>query len=268
MGVLFMRRRDLIAAAVVAAASCLLGPAQLSAQDDGPMHAPDYRAQQILIALYFGPKANAPFSATAKTVWVKIMPDDSTVTTWNERAVARDMDGRIFEERRFLVPDNSKDPPGLRLLEYSDPQQHALYNCNPNSKRCDLYNYFPGEMQPPAPVGLQPDGTTYLTRENLGVDTFEGLEVQRSRETYTYYKQTIGNTKTILRTVEYWYSPALGVNVQVKRHDPRDGDQTLWLTNISLTAADSETFQIPADYQVFDRRIARPVPRGQVEEPQ
>ncbi len=80
-----------------------------------------------------------------------------------------------------------------------------------------------------ARAGQQPDKTTFLTREDLGVDTFAGLEVQRSRETFTIYRETVGNTKTILRTVDYWYSPALGVNVQVKRHDPRDGDQTLWL---------------------------------------
>jgi len=242
-----MRSRDLIAAAVVAAASCLLGVARLSAQDDGAMHAPDYRARQTVMALYFGPKANAPFTATAKTVWVEILPDDSTITHWNERAVARDMDGRIFQERRFLVPESSKDQPPLRVLQYTDPLQHTFYDCNPNSKICELSNYFPGDIQPLAPVGLQPDGTTFLTRENLGVDTFEGLEVQRSRETYTFYKQTIGNTKTILRVVEYWYSPALGVNVQVKRHDPRVGDQTLWLTNISLTVADPETFKVPAE---------------------
>ena len=262
-----MRCRVLVAPSVVAAFSCLLSSAYLTAQDEGPMHAPDYRAQQFLIALYVGPQPNAPFTATAKTVWVKIMPDDSTITTWNERTVARDMDGRIFQERRFLVPDNSKDPPGLRLLEYSDPLEHTFYNCDPNSKRCDLRNYYPAGIQPLTPEGLHPDGTTYLTRENLGVDTFEGLEVQRSRETFTYYRQTIGNTKTILRTVEYWYSPALGINVQVKRHDPRDGDQTLWLTNISLSPADPETFKVPADFQIFDGRNAQPLRRFPVEEP-
>jgi hypothetical protein len=70
-----------------------------------------------------------------------------------------------------------------------------------------------------------------------------------------------------LRTVEYRYSPALGINVQVKRHDPRDGDQTLWLTKISLTAADPGTFKVPADYQIFDRRAPQPMPRAPMEEP-
>jgi hypothetical protein len=172
---------------VIAAFFCLFGSAYLTAQGEAPMHAPDFRAQQVLIALYFGPKPNAPFTATAKTVWVKIMPDDSTITTWNERAVARDMEGRVFQERRFLVPDNSKDPPEVRALQFTDPVERVRYDCDPNSRSCDLSNYYaPPGIQPLTPEGLQPDGTTYLTRENLGVDTFEGLEVERSRETFTY----------------------------------------------------------------------------------
>src|ERR1700723_2673767 len=137
-----MRRRVLVAHSFIAAFCCLLSSANLTAQGDGTMHAPDYRAQQFLIALYFGPKPNAPFTATAKAGWLKVKPDDSTITSWNERTAARDMDGRIFQERRFLVPDDGKRQPGLRLLEYSDPLQHTFYNCNPNSKSCDLSNYF------------------------------------------------------------------------------------------------------------------------------
>jgi hypothetical protein len=114
-----------------------------------------------------------------------------------------------------------------------------------------------------SPVGLQPDRTTYLTRENLGTDTFAGLEVQRSRETLTVGSESEGNTRTMVRTVDYWYSPALGVNVQVKRHDPRDGDQTLWLTDVSLNAPDPEIFKIPADFSVVDHRHPQSVDETQ-----
>ena len=141
------------------------------------------------------------------------------------------------------------------------PSRTPSYNCFPGPKTCNLLNYFDPLDRPETPAGLQPDGVSFLTRENLGVDTFEGIEVQRTRETFTFFKLKIGNTKTILRVVDYWYSPALGINVKVVRHDPRDGDQTLWLTNISTTAADPSTFQVPAGYQVFDRRNA-PVVRG------
>jgi hypothetical protein len=239
-----------------------------AAQDDA-LHAPDGRAPRFIRPLYFGPKPNAPFTAIARTQWVQIMPDNSTITSSNARVVARDMDGRIFQERRTFVTNDTRDESHIRVVEYTDPLEHTYYSCNPHSKICFLNNYNSPEMtEGLTPVGLQPDGRSFLTRENLGTDTYEGLEVQCSRETLTYYKQTIGNTSTILRTVEYWYSPALGVNVKVVRHDPRDGDQTLWLTGIDLGALDPATFKVPDDYQVFDRRMTQPMLRGGQEAPQ
>jgi hypothetical protein len=229
---------------------------------DAPEHAPDYRAQKLIAPLDFPPKAGAPFTALAKTTWVQILPDSSTVTYQNERAVARDIDGRIFQERRTFVPVPAAgdQQSQVRMLDYSDPVAHTLYRCNPAGRVCNLLPYFEAVMQPLRPAGLERDGTTYLTRENLGADTFEGLEVERSRETFTFYKESVGNTNTILRTVDYWYSPALGVNVKVVRHDPRDGDQTLWLTDISQTAPDAATFRVPEGYQIVDQRPAAAQP--------
>jgi hypothetical protein len=227
-----------------------------------PSHAPDHRAQKLVAPLDFPPKPNAPFTATAKTISVEILPDGSTVTHQNERAVARDMDGRIFQERRFFVPVPAvgDQRSRLRMLDYTDPIEHTLYTCDPYQKVCNLRSYFEPVSQPLRPAGLQPDGMTYLTRENLGSDTFEGIDVQLSRETFTFYKQSIGNTNTILRTVEYWYAPSLGINVKVVRHDPRDGDQTLWLENISQTAPDPQQFKVPEDYRVIDHRAAAAQP--------
>ncbi|MGC1461410.1 MAG: hypothetical protein WA802_04360 [Terracidiphilus sp.] len=71
------------------------------------------------------------------------------------------------------------------------------------------------------------------------------------------------SSHTILRVVDYWYSPALDVNLKVVRHDPRDGDQTLWLTNISTTAADPATFKAPPSFQVYDRRTPKPIAPSQ-----
>jgi hypothetical protein len=244
----------------VAALFLLSSCKTLNAQAPAPTHAPDFRAQQKIAPLYFPPKPNAPFMAIAKTVWVQTLPDESTVTHQNERVVARDMDGRIFQERRTFipVPDDGKQQSVAYVNEYSDPLAHTIYSRFPAAKICTLANYFDPMNQPAVPVGLQPDGISFLTRENLGVDTFEGIEVQRTRETFTFFKEKIGNTKTILRVVDYWYSPALDVNLKVVRHDPRDGDQTLWLTNISTTAADPETFKAPADFQIYDRRTSKP----------
>jgi len=228
------------------------------AQAPAPTHAPDFRAPEHIGPLDFPPKPNAPFMAIAKTLWVQTLPDSSTVTHQNERVVARDMDGRIFQERRTFtpVPNPDNEQSIAYMSVYSDPVKHTLANCNPNLKVCNLFDYYNPVTAPEDPAGLQPDKRTFLTRENLGVDTFDDIEVQRSREIYTFFSQAIGNTKTILRTVEYWYSPQLGVNLQVKRHDPRDGDQTLWLTNITLSAPDPATFEIPQGYKIIDHRGA------------
>ncbi len=238
-----------------------------SAQE--PAHAPDHRAQKYIAPLDFPPKPNAPFLAIAKTTWVQILPDASTVTIQNERVVARDMDGRIFQERRSFipVPDDGKQQSLVQLNVYSDPLEHTLYNCNPYAKVCNLFSYYESVTQPLRPAGLQPDGMSFLTRENLGTDTFEGLDVQRTRETFTFYKQSIGNTKTILRVVDYWYSPDLGINVKVVRHDPRDGDQTLWLTGISRSVADPTYFRVPSGYQIIDHRVADPAHQATRNEP-
>jgi hypothetical protein len=242
---------------LIPAALALAIPVCGAAQDAGPIHAPDGQAPQLISPLYFPPKPNAPFTAVAKTLVVQTLPDGSTVTAQNERHVARDMDGRIFEERVTFVPvpDDGRRKMRVHAVDYFDPVSHSWYHCETAPKVCQLREYHDEFVEAPAsPVGLQPDQRTYLTRENLGTDTFAGLDVQRSRETLTLASETVGNTRTILRTVDYWYSPALGVNVQVKRHDPRDGDQTLWLTDVSLSAPDPDTFKVPADFSVVDHR--------------
>ncbi len=250
------------------ALSLLIGisPALVCAQDATPLHAPDFRAPYYIAPLYFPPVANAPFMAIAKTLVVRILPDGSTVTAQNQRVVARDMDGRIFQERRTFVPvPNPQNLQSIaRVDEYDDPAAHSLYDCNVFQRVCNVFAYHPIMDQPPTPVGLRPGGRTYLTRENLGTEQFDGQDVIHTRETLTVFSETVGNTKNIIRVVDYWYSPSLGINLKVVRHDPRDGDQTLWLTNLSLSAPDPSTFQPPASYRIVDHRNPTPqAPNGE-----
>ena len=249
-----------LAPALIALA--LLAVPWAASSQEGPAHAPDYRAQKLIAPLDFPPKPDAPFTEIARTTWVQILPDGSTVTYQNERVVARDMDGRIFQERRTFipVPGDGKQQSLVRMVDYTDPLEHTFYRCNPYGKVCNLFPYYEPVTEPLRPAGLQPDGMSYLTRENLGTDTFEGIDVQRSRETFTFYKQSVGNTSTILRTVDYWYSPALGINVKVVRHDPRDGDQTLWLSDISESVADPQYFKVHAGYRIVDHRAVAAQP--------
>ncbi|HEV2132720.1 MAG TPA: hypothetical protein VGR47_00520 [Terracidiphilus sp.] len=237
--------------------------ANLPAQNTPATHAPDYRAPFFIAPLYFSSKAEAPFMAIAKTHVVRIMPDGSTVTSENQRVVARDTEGRIFQERRTFVPvpnpDNRQSM--VRSQEYIDPLAHTLYLCNPYAKVCNLFPYVTRPEAADRPVGVQPGGKTYLTRENLGSDLIGGQVVLHTRETLTVYAETIGNTKNIIRTEDYWYSPQLGINVRVQRQDPRDGEQTLWLTGLTLSAPDPAVFRVPQGYRIVDHRNPqRPAP--------
>jgi hypothetical protein len=235
----------------------------LMAQNSGPAHAPDGRAPQLISPLYFPPKPNFPFTATAKTVVVRTLPDGSTVTSENSRLVTRDSEGRIFQQRVIFVPvpNDGTHKSWVHATDYYDPVEHTYYHCDTAPKVCNLFDYYAPATDTVVPAGLQSNKTTFMTREDLGAETFDGLEVQKSRETTTLYTESVGNSRTILRTVDYWYSPVLGVNLQVKRHDPRDGDQTLWLADVSLTASDPETFKVPADYRIIDQRNTKGAPQ-------
>jgi hypothetical protein len=63
----------------------------------------------------------------------------------------------------------------------------------------------------------------------------------------------MGNDLPIIITTETWFSPELKVLVMSKSSDPRMGETTYKLTNLSRAEPDPTLFQIPADYTVKDQ---------------
>src|SRR5215469_11565662 len=68
--------------------------------------------REVLISILIPSLPAAPFTATVRTEWIRQLPDGSSITLKNYRAIARDTAGRIFQERRTLVPDDGKSEPG------------------------------------------------------------------------------------------------------------------------------------------------------------
>jgi hypothetical protein len=99
-----------------------------------------------------------------------------------------------------------------------------------------------------------------LSKESLGQQVIEGVQVDGTRTTVTIAAGEIGNEKPIQIVAEQWYSPELQVLVMTRRSDPRDGVTTYRLTRINRTAPDPALFQIPPDYRIESTK--KPVPAG------
>ncbi len=244
-------------------AACFLS-ASLQAQAQSPeevLHAPDGNSREMISSILIPPLTNAPFQATVTAEWTKHLPDGSTTVVKNHRLVVRDSQGRIYQERRTLVPEGGTRQSAVFRIEISSPVTHTKYFCDPSLRECELRSYDMPVTEPVVPAGEMANGTRYLSRASLGTRTMEGLDVIGTRETITIQTGVIGNSAPIDSTKEFWYSPKLGLNLQVWRLDPLHGDQLFNVTDLQLSEPDSRLFVLPAGCKVVDLRNER-APQG------
>ncbi len=237
-------------------AACLMfGTLPASAQNpDDVYHAPDGNSREMISSIYLTPLAGAPFQATITTEWTKHLPDGSTTTVVNHRLVVRDGKGRIYQERRSLVPQGGPRPSAILRIEISDPQKHTKYFCNAELSECELRYYNAPVTEPVPPEGPIGKSGRYLSRASLGTKTIEGIETNGTRETITVDTGVIGNSAPVENTKEFWYSPKLALNLEVTRLDPLHGDQIFRVTDLRLAEPDSRLFQLPRNCKVVDLR--------------
>jgi hypothetical protein len=220
------------------------------------LHAPDGNSFTRIVSIFIAPIPNVPFTATVSTEWTRQTTNGASVVVKNQRMVARDSQGHVFEERRRFVPADSNSPSLLFQMDYVYPASHTRTVCFPANKVCDTYNFFTPASEATLPVGPQLGGKSYLSREDLGKGEVEGLETVGTRETISTSPGTVGNDREVARTKEFWYSPKLGVNLVVKRYDPLQGTQVFTVSNISLAEPDARLFVVPAKFKVNDQREA------------
>lgn len=226
-------------------ASAKFGAAQ---SQDQPIHAPDGGTWERIQSISIPALRNAPFRATVNTEWTRILEDGTTVTIQNHRTVVRDSTGRIYQQRTVLVPDGQDSK--VWRIEISDPARHLAYFCFPAAHACASHPYFSPVLRAPLPEGPRDDNNRYLTRVALGTNTIGGVDVVGTRETTTIAAGAMGNDHAITITKDFWYSPKLGINLSVKRVDPRSGTETFSVSDISLAEPDPRYFAIPAGYRM------------------
>jgi hypothetical protein len=219
----------------------------------------------VLISILIPSLPREPFSAVVNTEWTRQLADGTTITLKNHRAIARDHDGRIFQERRLLVPDDGKHTSEITQIEISDPIAHEQYICVPQDRVCQVEPFTPDPFIPPQTARTaspRPPGAPVL--EDLGTQSISGLETIGIQETATIETGAVGNNNPIQINREYWYSPLLGVNLISKVQDPQVGNQNFELSGIILGEPDAMLFKVPSDSKVIDLRkpprVLTPIP--------
>ncbi|MCI0390587.1 MAG: hypothetical protein MOB07_17720 [Acidobacteria bacterium] len=91
--------------------------------------------------------------------------------------------------------------------------------------------------------------------ESLGTQTIEGVTAEGTRTTLTIPAGEIGNTLPLEIVDETWYSPELQITVMTKHRDPRSGETTYRLTNLSRSEPDRSLFEVPTDYTVRENKM-------------
>jgi hypothetical protein len=111
-------------------------------------------------------------------------------------------------------------------------------------------------MPPPPDVFFQkaviaPDASD-AKAEDLGSQTMEGLFATGTRMTRTIPAGQIGNDRPLSIVTEVWTSPDLKIIVSSKRSDPRMGEQTFQLKNVTRAEPDASLFSVPPDFKVIE----------------
>jgi hypothetical protein len=199
----------------------------------------------------------APYSATALTESIQTLSNGSKITRTTTASVYRDSEGRTRTEQTLGgIPPFSTEAKTRQMILIQDPVAGVHYVLDPANKTAQQMKAWSG----PRPANHPPSSSKENT-ESLGTQTIDGLQVEGTRSTITIPAGQIGNDQPIEIVSERWYSPELQVVVSSKHTDPRMGEHTYRLTNISRSEPAQSLFSVPSDYTISERSFG-PRPRG------
>jgi hypothetical protein len=235
---------------------------------------------------------NAPYSAQRVTERVQVAADGTRFTTNNQQeTIYRDSQGRTRTERPVtmgMMGPNNIQPDVPLLVEINDPVANVGYTLDTQNKVAHRYTFEaqPGRAMtavasgggvgggvtmatlsavPPPPGTPAPAAISTLParspnnqprpemqREDLGTQMIEGVMVKGERFVQTWPAGSQGNDRPFQTASETWMSADLKMSVLNRNVDPRNGENTMKLINISLSEPPSTLFAPPPDYTVVD----------------
>jgi hypothetical protein len=219
----------------------------------------DYPGVRTLIpGIFVTPVPNAPFSAKVDIVSQEKLPDGTVEIRRSTAHVARQSSGRIYNERRALVPTTFKgDPPLLSSLVY-DPTTRLSIFLNPythlaHERVLKRSLAAPPNSVPPPTANVS---NPLMKEEDLGTQYIGTVSLRGIRKSRTVPASQSGTGQQIVIVDEYWYSPDLSVYMIIKHDDPRTGEQIVAVSEVNRQEPEASQFDVPARYRVVDETPA------------
>jgi hypothetical protein len=234
------------------------------------------------------PVTGAPYSADQVTEHVQTLADGNRIVNTTTTRMYRDAQGRTRTEVTLPGPANGAEQP--KMITIDDVVSGSVYTLQPATKTAfrlpapkllleskmlaesrsiegprgpaTVSGFALGASEPPMPPPI-PDGAgpwviTFdgnqpapeVKKEDLGTQQVNGVSATGTRVTSTIPADAVGNEMPIQVVSETWYSPELRMVVKSTQNDPRMGQTTVTVDNISRTAPDASLFQVPSDYTI------------------
>ena len=227
----------------------------------------------------------APYSAEQVSETVQTLADGTHISQSNVISKSfRDSEGRTRTEHMLPPPPGVKTAtPRPAFITISDPVAGYTYNLNERTHTATRMampsptnHWFDNRVMAVAPSAAKAGGDSQstklftktaaaspsetsdptrpqTTREKLGTQVIEGVSAEGTRVTTTYPEGSVGNDRSFTTVSETWVSRELGTVVLSTNSDPRTGERTTKLINISRSEPDPALFQIPSDYTIEDQ---------------
>jgi hypothetical protein len=236
----------------------------------------------------------APYSAQAVTEHVHTLSDGNRIVRKSSSSVYRDGEGRTRRDQKIeAVGPWAANGEAMQMIFINDPVAGVSYVFDTRertARKLPNFHIRTGEngaktiaiapSRVPGPplsveerrhieIAVAPHASTKKVREDsenvktesLGKQVIEGVEAEGTRTTVTIPAGEIGNEHPINIVSEKWYSPELQVVVMSKHSDPRMGENTYRLTNISRSEPARSLFEVPSEYTIKEGEGPMVAPR-------
>ena len=214
----------------------------------------------------------APYTAQRVTQVTQTLSDGTHIQESNTATLARDSQGRtrVEETLQGIGRLRASSARSKTMILIHDPVASMSYMLDPTARTVHQTQISSGNGRfggrgagaspgfvpsPERAAALHRNGT--LNTEDLGTQVVSGVNAQGKRVTHTIAAGEVGNDQPINIVTETWYSPDLQIVVMMKSNDPRFGERTYTLNNISRAEPDPALFNVPSGYTVEQGRPNR-----------